>query len=143
MKPLRTEFIIADGARARWVKRAENADDFVTIKELKAGRRPQGKTKGVVFDSTTHRGYGMEARADAVLEHSAMFAKQVAEAINVDADRQDLERLVIAAPARTLAAISDHLSAAAKAKLAKTLAKDLTKTPDHELKDWLHPLELG
>ena len=52
-----------------------------------------------------------------------------------------MHRLAIVAPARVLAQIVRRLSPAAHAKLAKTLARDLTKTPDHKLKAWLKPLE--
>lgn len=143
MKPLATQFIIADGARARLVKRAGDAGDFVTTREMKADRRPSETMKGVVFDGATHRGYGVESRADAVQAHRTAFAQEVAEAINTEASHENLGRLAIVAPARTLSAITSHLSAAAKSKLAGTLAKDLTKVPDHALKEWLGPLELG
>lgn len=143
MNPVATQFIIADGARARLVKRAGDAGDFTTTRELKADRRAPEKMKGVVFDSSTHRSYGVESRADAVRAHKTAFAREVAEAINTEASHEALGRLAIVAPARTLSAITAHLSAAAKSKLAGTLAKDLTKVPDHELKDWLRPLELG
>ena len=52
------------------------------------------------------------------------------------------ERLVLVAPAPFLSDVRERLSTAATAKLAHTLAKDLTNTPDHELATWLESLEL-
>lgn len=67
----------------------------------------------------------------------------MAEAINVQAAAASFDRLSIVAPARVLAAINRRLTVAASRKLGKTVAKDLTKIPDHELKAWLRPLELS
>jgi len=142
MKPLRTQFVIADGAHARWVKRVGEADDFVTGRELAADPEPDGGRRGV-FESTSGRAFSVQERGSAARTHRAAFARQIAEAINSEAATGQLERLAVVAPARTLAAITQHLSAAARAKLFKTLAKDLSKTPDHELASWLRSLELG
>jgi protein required for attachment to host cells len=139
-KPLRTRFVIADGSRARWVGRSRDADDFTTTRELAAEERLSGSPTGVVFDSGGQR-YTIEQRRSAVEAHRLRFAQQVADAINAEA--QDFDRLAVVAPSRVLNAIRARLSTAAGAKLAKTLAKDLTKTPDHELGTWLRPLELG
>jgi protein required for attachment to host cells len=119
-KPLRTQFIVADGAHARWVRRTEGADDFATVRELKAHAHAGGDEH----------------------EHAA-FARQVADAINADAKAGHDDRLVLIALARTLTAISEGLSPAARAKLHCTLAKDLAKTADHALGDWLRPMELA
>ena len=52
--------------------------------------------------------------------------------------------LVIVAPARTLAAIREKLTAATEAKIIGTLPKDLVRTPDKDLwphiGDWVKPL---
>ena len=140
LKPLRTRFVIADGARARWVRRSEDADDFTTTREITAAERPAGAPGGVVFESGGQR-FNIEPRQSAAEASRLRFAHQVAEAINAEAE--DFDRLAVVAPARVLNAIRDGLSAAAGAKLARTLAKDLTKTPDHELGAWLRPLERG
>ena len=79
---------------------------------------------------------------DTALRHRhAVFAESVADTISAQADA--LERLVIVAPARVLEVIRDRLSPPARARLVSTLAKDLTKIPDHELTKWLRPLEFG
>ena len=140
---LRIQFIVADGARARWVRRSENADDFVTSKETKAEGRASGHPQGVVFEGTSGRRFTVEESQGAVRQHREAFARDVADAINAEAAQGAFERLAIIAPARTLSAITDHLTKVASALLVKTLAKDLSKTPDHEIGAWLRPLELG
>lgn len=142
-KPLRTRFVIADGSRARWVKRSDVADDFTTTKELAAEPRVEGQHQGVVFEGVAGRRFGVQQRQSAVQAHRLQFAHQVADAINAEAEADAFERLAVVAPARVLSAIRGRLSAAANARLARTLAKDLTKTPDHELGTWLRTLELG
>jgi protein required for attachment to host cells len=142
IKPLNTQFVIADGSRARWVVRSETADDFVTIRELAASAHAVGHPQGVVFEGSSGQRFSVEEGGDAVKKHRAAFAGEIAEAINADVLKNGIDRLAVVAPARTLSAIRDGLSAAASAKLAKTLAKDLTKTPDHELGAWLRRLEM-
>jgi protein required for attachment to host cells len=141
-KHLKIQFVIADGARARWVRRSENADDFVTSKETKAEPRATGHPEGVVFEGTMGRRFTVEESQGAARQHREAFAREVADTINAEAAEGAFERLAIVAPARTLSAITHHLTKIASALLVKTLAKDLSKTPDHEIGAWLRPLEL-
>lgn len=141
---LKTLFVIADGSRARWVQRSDSAnDDFSTSREMKSTHHHVGHPQGVVFEGSTGQRFGVEEADEAVRRHREAFARDVAEAINLEAAKDAFERLVIVAPTHTLAAITGHLGAPAHARLIKTLAKDLGKTPDHELGDWLRSLELG
>lgn len=143
-KPLRTQFVIADGGRARWVTRHEGAHDFVTVRELKADKVVlAGGAPGVVFEGSGSRRAGLGEPGKLAKAQGAMFAAELAEALNAEASRDAYDRLAIVAPARILGAISKGLSGPAKARLANSLAKDLTKIPDHELGQWLRPLELG
>ncbi len=143
MKPLKTYFVIADGARARWVQRSDVADDFVTVRELNATSEPHGHPQGVAFEGGTGQRFNVELKNDVVQQRRVRFAEDVAAAINEEARAGGLDRLAVVAPARMLAAIRQRLSAQASARLARTLSKDLTKTPDHELGNWLRPLEHG
>jgi protein required for attachment to host cells len=142
-RDLRTDFLIVDNARARWVRRSETADDdFVTVDELHADPLPPIHPQGVVFESGGGR-FSVEQNRGAVQNRRYGFARKVAETINARVARGELERLSIVAPARTLQAIRRELTPQACAKLANVLAKDLTKTPDHDLKAWLNPLGFG
>lgn len=142
-KALRTQFVIADGARARWVTRSNRANDFVTGQDLKADERLHGEASGVVADGATRQHFTVPESDHAAKEHHARFAREVAQDINAAAQNGAFDRLVVVAPDRTLTEITQHLSRQATAKLAGTLAKDLTKTPDHQLTTWLRPLEHG
>ena len=139
-KPLRTQFVVVDGARARWIRRSDETRDFVTENEIKAPpRRPSGGPEGVVFDRAGGGRHTVEGRDQS--EKDA-FAARVVEALNDQAERGAFERLAIVAPARTLGRLREDLSPVARQKLSRTLAKDLTKVPDHDLAKWLRPLEL-
>jgi len=124
-KPLRLLFVIADGAHARLVRRAEDAGAFVTVLTLKAHAHSGG------------HGRVAEGHDDAA------FARTVADAVNVETQTGRVDRLALVAPAHTLVAIQRGLTVLARGKVFRTLAKDLAKTPDHSLGDWLRPLELG
>ena len=141
IKPLRTQFVIADASRARWVQRSEQADDFVTLKELRASNQAHGHPTGVAFEGHTGQRFNIGERDAAVREHHLRFAEDVAEAINAETEAGLTERLVVIAQARMLGAIRQRLHPRASARLARTLSKDLTKTPDHELGAWLRRLE--
>lgn len=138
--PLNTQFIVADGARARWIVR--RAHDFVTQREQAAGPKRHTHPQGVVFASASGQRFNVEARDGAVRSEKAKFAEEVAAAINQGDVAGDFERLVIVAPARVLRVIVDHLTTSARSKFVGSLAKDLTKVPDHELAAWLVSLEL-
>jgi protein required for attachment to host cells len=143
VRPLNTHFVIADGARARWVKRSDQADDFVTVRELVAGPEPRGEPDGVAFASRGGQRFNIGEKKDAIRQRKLRFAEEVAEAINAEAAAGGLERLAVVAPARMLGAIRQRLGPEASARLVQTLSKDLTKTPDHELGGWLRRLERG
>ncbi len=143
-KPLRTLFVIADGMRARWVKRSDVADDFATFKEIKAepvsaGRRPDGG----VFERSADGSSGAGELNAPVRRHNAQFAAEIAEVLNGESASGVFDRLALVAPARMLGPINKALSPMARAKVVNTLAKDLTKTPDHGLDAWLRHLEFG
>jgi protein required for attachment to host cells len=143
IKPLRTEFIIADGARARWVRRSDEADDFVTVRELFASEPQRSHPEGVVFEGHSGQRFNVEARDTVSSQRRLRFAEDLAREINAEAQAGRLERLAVIAPPRMLSAIRQRLGPSAAAMLARTLGKDLTKTPDHELGGWLRRLERG
>jgi protein required for attachment to host cells len=141
-KPLRTQFVIADSGRARWVRRSDSSHDFVTTRELKA-ERPVGDVEdsGVVFEGSSGRPFGVRDPQDSIRKARDQFAAEIAAELEAQAGRGEFERLAVVAPTRTLSAIRKRLSGPAARAMAASLAKDLTKTPDHELRTWLEPLE--
>ena len=147
-RPLATQFIITDGSRARWVSRSETADDFITVKAIAAEPAPRDESpSGLAFESSSSRSFTVGGASRGGANQAARrdrqeFAEQVAGAINADVAEGGVVRLAIVAPARMLDEICQRLSIEARAKLAKTLARDLTKTPDHRLAAWLRPMEM-
>jgi len=143
-KPLRTQFVLVDGGRARWVTRTGDGGDFTTTRELKPhGGQGHGSQGGTVVESVGGHRHGMHEKSEAGHERQETFARQVAEELNLEAAKGAFERLTIVAPPRMLGALRDHLSAAARGKLAGELAKDLTQASDHDLKDWLRSFEIA
>jgi len=122
-----TQFVLADGGHARWVVRAGGeGDNYVTTTEQTASFR-------AAEDASFAGGAARRGEED--------FAKALADEINARATPAGFERLVLVAPAHFLSDVRERLSTTATAKLARTLAKDLTNTPDHELATWLASLE--
>ena len=134
------QFVIADGSRARWVRRSDRADDFVTVREMKAEPLTPGEPDGVVFGSSGQR-FNVSEKDTAIQHMRTRFASDVAEALNADAGKDPSRQIVVVAPQRMLQAILARLSGPVRSRVIHTLAKDLTKTPDHELRRWLEPLE--
>lgn len=139
---LKTQFMVADGSRSRWVERSAATGDLVTIEETEAeAGKPKRGPPGVVFDGATGRGAGVRERSDFVERNRERFAKALAGELNARAAKGTLDRLVVVAPSRTLRAILSGMSEQAQERLKGALAKDLTKTPDHELVRWLGHFE--
>lgn len=142
IRPLHTLFLIADAGRARWVSHNENSQhDFKTIEETHAKPLAKEHPTGVVFQGVSGRRANVNERDEAVRRHHEGFARGLAHEVDRKLEGQGVERLVIVAPAHTLAVLTEHLSPIARAKLAGSLDKDLTKTPDHELAHWLQAFE--
>jgi protein required for attachment to host cells len=142
-KPLRTQFVVLDGARARWIRRSDASRDLVTENEMKAEPYPAPTSReGMVFQSGGPGRHAVEERVGPAERSREAFVERVAEALNAQAEQGAYERLAIVAPSRTLNALTAALSPTARSRLSNTLAKDLTKAPDHELGRWLRPMEL-
>lgn len=139
---LRTDFLIADNAHARWVRKSETADDFVTVDELHADALTPVHHQGLVYGSGGGR-FNVEQSMAGAQHRRYGFARILADMINVRVARGELKRLSLVAPTRTVQAIRRGLTPLARAQLVGGLSKDLTKTPDHELKAWLEPLCFG
>jgi protein required for attachment to host cells len=134
-------FVLADGGRARFVRYSPVTDAFVTEAEadhtgelnaLRAKRRGETKISTFVGASPHRRGGG----EDNHLRHAKeAFAAQVAGVAAEMVREQGLEGVIIVAPARLTGALRASLDHQAPVK--GVLTKNLTKTPDHALKEWL------
>ena len=134
----RTRILVAAGGGARWIERARDHADPVTLGEMKppSVHHHQGPP-GVSFESDTamRHGTGQNGLADRRRE---AFAKELAELLNRQAQKGEYEHLVIAAPPRLLKAIRDKLSDRARSRIQAEIPKDLLKVSNHDIKAWLH-----
>jgi protein required for attachment to host cells len=81
--------------------------------------------------STTR--HAIEPRQDPHKAAKHKFMLEVAKQINSHAEAGDFDQLVLVAPGHALHDLREALSAIATGKVAGSLGKDLTKTPDHDL----------
>jgi len=146
-KPFRILFILADGARARFVARSPGSDDFVTLREVDGSERlqtlrrelrasPPGRSHE--SSSPNRRTVGRE---DFFRQAKEAFVAEVAD-LAADAFPDEAgDGVAIAAPSRLLGPLRTRLEP--KIRVLAELSKDLTKIPDHELSRWLNKLEVA
>ena len=134
-------FVLADGARARFVERSTKSGDFVTIDELdgreelrQLRRELRASPPARTHDSTTPRRHSV-GREDYFRQAKEAFTARVAEMAGTVVRRQGLEEVFLAAPARLIGPLRHQL--AELVTVAGTLERDLTKTPDKALSEWL------
>ena len=138
-------FAIADGEHVRFIRPAagnalhsDGAMRSITAHKRSADLGSDHPGAAMHTGSTAH--HILTPRHDLHLQEKDKFAHAVADQLNA----ADYDDLVIVAPARTLAAIRQKLTAATEAKLVGTVPKDLVRTPDKDLwphiGDWVKPL---
>jgi protein required for attachment to host cells len=135
---------IADGEHARFVSAdANNAlhtqHSLDSISAHQESRDLGTDRPGRSFESGTTGRHAFTPRHDPHELEKAKFAHLVARQLEADAGEGKFDDLVLVAPAHVLAEIRDALDVETAARVVGTLAKDLTKVPDHEL--WPHVRE--
>jgi protein required for attachment to host cells len=136
-----TLIVLADAEHARLVRHGPAAG-FVTVETLDSGaaglRAAElvSDRQGRSFESASPTRHSIAARHDPREGPREAFARAVAARIGTE----KFARLLLVAPARTLALIEGALDAGARGKLGGTLDKDLLKTPDAALAEHLLPL---
>lgn len=139
-------FLIADGEHARFV--AVGADNVPrTVRSFDSARAHLASHElvsdrpGRTFESARPGSHGVGPRHDPHQMEKLHFADLVADEIGIAAGEGAFDRLVLVAPAYCLNEIEDALDARTSAMVAGRLAKDLVKTPDHELlphlREWI------
>lgn len=141
-------FIIADGGHARFVHPAgDNA--LHTIEALdsatlhKASHDLGSDRPGRSGESASPARHAYSPRHDPHEMEKTRFAQLVAERMRQDSAADAFHELVLVAPPHVMSELTEALDPPTRAKLIGTLAKDLTKVPDHELwphlKEWVRP----
>ena len=130
--------VIADGEHARVVtpapKRAfhthhvlESPTAHLRTAELGRDRPPR------TMESATGVRHAITPKHDPHEMRKRKFAHEVAREVERTLAEEDLDGMVLVAPAPVLNEILGELDAPAAAKVVGKLKKDLTKVPDHEL----------
>lgn len=137
MKHTRTWVLIADATRARVLETTTGTSgmkpvpglafetDIPPAHELVDDRQPRS------MESVGHARHAITQGIDPRRKEKRRFVDHLAAEIEQRAG--DFDRLVIVAAPQALGDLRKALSEAVKAKVTSEVAKDLTKTPDHEL----------
>jgi protein required for attachment to host cells len=138
MKPIRTWIVVADGARARIFLNEgtgkglnpkpvhEMAIPLAPTRELGSDRPGRGHMQSGVR-------HGMQPRADWHEAEKERFAKELALQLDRSAEERSFDRLILAAPAKTLGTLRRLLGKQASGLVAGELAKDLTHAQPKDL----------
>lgn len=135
----RTHYLIADGARARWVVRKPGSEDLSTVREFTADKPVHDAgPPGAVFESMGSRRSGTQDANEPKERQRKAFAAKLLQMLDEEAAVDAYERLVVVAPPRMLALFREGLSGRPRAMLVGEVPRDLTKVADHDLGRWLH-----
>lgn len=140
IRHLKTRFVLANGGHAKWLER--NDHHFVQIDEIAAAPTTASHPRTTVHQS---HGPGRHGAGEQDLAHKAhiAFGGEIADRLNREAARGEYHRLAIVAPPEVLRAIREGLLPGVRDRVVGELAKDLTKTPVHELGAWLDRPSFG
>jgi protein required for attachment to host cells len=121
-----TWYVVADGGKARILTGSSNG--MRTLQQF--DNSGHGDTDADASGGTSQL---KAPKSDPHAQAKGHFAKQVAHRLNEAVRTGAVDEIVLAAPAHVLHDIREALDKAASAKLASSLSKDLTNTPEHEL----------
>ena len=139
--PSRLLYLLTDGGRARLMRRSSETGHYVTLEEIDGGPRLRAlhselqsspPARSFASMSPAHSAVGKE---DYYRPAKEAFVAEVADrAIDV-ARRENLEAVVLAAPARLVGPLTARLERRIE---IGGIRKDLTKAPNYELGAWLN-----
>lgn len=135
-------FLLADGARARFVERSHETGHYVTIQEIDSRQRLRGlrgELRASPVAQTVHTGYpgrhSLPPHQDFFRAAKEAFAAEVAAQAASLVRTRAYQGVFVAAPARLLATLRTGLKG--KAEITGELNRDLTKAADADLAKWL------
>ncbi len=139
MKPTRTWILIADSGRARVLenlgpgKRAAEIAGLTFEADLPATHDLVSDRQGRSFESSSSTRHPLEPRSNPRDRLKHDFLTGIVEEIDARFGRDAFDRLIVVAPPHALGELRGLLTSRVRAAVTGELAKDLTKTPDHEL----------
>lgn len=130
--------VVADGEHARFVQPAENRtlhtiESFDAISAHQRTSDLGDDAPGATYHTGSTAHHALNPRHDRHRLEIASFCQFVAGQINER--NHEYEKLLVIAPSSSNAGIVSHLRPEARTKMIGTIRKDLTKMPDHFLKD--------
>jgi protein required for attachment to host cells len=139
-------YVLADGAHARFIEQSPETHAFVTVHRMDGSQRleilraeQRDEQVGRSFESGSAARHGV-GREDAYRRAKEAFAADVAKTLRELLSRTSHQGVVLVGPPRLLKVLRAGIGPADR--VVAELGKDLTKTPDHELGEWLTPLSL-
>lgn len=134
-------FVVADAGRARLLLRHsdgryEELDSFEARRAHRQGRDTRGRVFASVGESRSAVG---EPDHDAAAQR---FGATVAESIDALCEAGEVDRFVLVAPPRLIAAVRGRLGSRARQRMVGELAKDLVKLPEPKLREALEQAAL-
>jgi protein required for attachment to host cells len=134
-------FVLADGARARFVERSPETGHFVTVQELDSRHRLQSLRSELrasqparTMEQHYPGGHAVNQQ-DFLRTAKEAFVAEVADRAAAMLEKRSYQGVFVAAPARLIATLREGL--AGRAAITGELNRDLTKAPDSELDRWL------
>ena len=140
-------YVLADGAHARFVEQSAETKAFATVhrmdgtgrlETLRAEQRDEQAGRCIESGSAARHAVG---RDDAYRRAKEAFVADVAKALDELLGRTTQQGVVLVAPPRLVRVLRDGIGSSAP--IVAELGKDLTRTTDHELGQWLLPLSLA
>jgi protein required for attachment to host cells len=133
--------VIADGEHARLVRIGPknvpyNDTAFHSFSAHKRSADLGSDRPGAGFHTDASAHHSIAPRHDPHALEEEKFPRVIAHQLNEATASGKFDELVIVAPAHTLNAIQEELDTRTRALVVGTLAKDLVKTPNHDL--WSH-----
>lgn len=132
-------YLIADGARARIVRRDQASGGYHAIRRFRSDKARLKTSElmsdrpGRVMESGSTARHAAASRHDPHLKAKLAFAQDLAEHISHACRDGECDEFILVAPAHTLGEIKKHLASLAQSKLVSEILKDLTRTPDGAL----------
>ena len=146
MKHRKIIYVLADGSRARLVRRSPDTGAFVTVSEID-GKGRLSEVRAWAKSHAAGRSHESGSAARSAVGPEDPYRQVKAEFMATTAgDAQQLaadgayEGVVLVATRRLLPVLRKEVGS--HMVVLNELAKDLTKVPDHELPTWLSSLEL-
>jgi protein required for attachment to host cells len=149
MKPVRSLFLVADGARARVLERLAPAGTLTEVEALAEERPlPPSRELGTERPGRTQESVGSARHAitparDPHRELKRAFAGELVATLERLRRERRFDRLYLVAPPATLGDLRAALPPALERTVAGELGADLTRLPLLELRDHLERIELA